>query len=229
MRNKNVTALVQRAESQLSSIRGTYEKALHEKLVDEALKIDIKNLCENLRSALDYIAHDIREKSCPSASTRDRFYFPILPDSASFVRQTAQWFPGLATAAPKIYGLLESIQPYQDGYAWLGLFNRLNNENKHGNLVEQTKTETRRVNVKIQGGGQVSWNLGSVRFGPGVLIGGVPVNPATQMPVPHPSQTVEVVTWVDFRFSGIEASALALLTDATKGVKIIADGVYAVL
>jgi hypothetical protein len=132
MRTQSVNALLQRAETQLTSVRATYEKSLHEKHVDDALKVDIKNLCENLRSALDYIAHDVREKHCTSASANDRFYFPILPDSASFSSRTAQWFPGLITTAPKVYGFLESVQPYQKGYAWLGLFNRLNNENKHG-------------------------------------------------------------------------------------------------
>ena len=83
-----------------------------------------------------------------------------------------------------LWALLESVQPYQPGFNWLSQFNKLNNENKHGNLVEQTRKETHRVDVKTQGGGGVSWNPANVRFGPGVFIGGVPINPATQMPVP---------------------------------------------
>jgi len=229
MRTKSVSALLQRADTQLASIRGIYEKSLYDKHVDDALKVDIKNLCENLRSALDYIAHDVREKHCPSAGANARFYFPILPNATTFTQKTAQWFPGLVTAAPNVYAFLESVQPFHNGYEWLGLFNRLNNENKHGDLVEQTRTETHRVTVTMQGGGSVSWNPGSVKFGPGVFIGGVPVNPSTQMPVPHPSQTVDRVIWVDFRFMGIDASALGLLSDATKGVRAIANGAYAVL
>lgn len=224
-----MNALLQRADAQLASIKAMYEKSLHEKQVDDALRVDIKNLCENLRSALDYVAHDIREKHCPSASTTDRFYFPILPNAATFSQKAAQWFPGLPTAAPDVYAFLESVQPYQNRFAWLGLFNRLNNENKHGDLVEQSRTETHQINVTTQGGGSVSWNPQSVRFGPGVFIGGVPVNPATQMPVSHPSQTVQRVIWVDFRFSGIDASALGLLSDSAKGVRTIADGIYAKL
>ncbi len=229
MRTKSVNALLQRADTQFASIRGIYDKSLHEKHVDDALKVDIKNLCENLRSALDYVAHDIREIHCPSAGASDRFYFPILPDPTKFTQMTGQWFPGLLTAAPKVFQFLESVQPYQNGYSWLGLFNRLNNENKHGDLVEQSRTETHHIKVAMQSGGSVSWNPGSVKFGGGVFIGGVPVNPATQMPIPHPSQTVERVIWVDFRFSGIDASALGLLAEATKGVKAITEGIYAVI
>lgn len=86
---------------------------------------------------------------------------------------------------------------------WIGLFNKLNNENKHGDLVEQIRTESKQVKVDFQGG-SVSWNPSAVKFGSGVSIGGVPVNPNTQMPIPHPSQKVEIITWIDFKFQGIK-------------------------
>lgn len=41
-------------------------------------------LCENLRSILDYIAHDVREALCASADPKARFYFPILPSRQEF-------------------------------------------------------------------------------------------------------------------------------------------------
>lgn len=228
MRKTNIDALLSKAQDQLKAIRAEYDRSLHAQKIDPALKIDIKNLCENLRSALDYIAHDIREKHCPAANPKDRFYFPILPDAQTFAKQANQWFPGLAAACPAVWTLLESIQPYQLGYQWLGRFNRLNNENKHGNLVEQTRKETHRITA-TSSGVSVSWNPASVRFGAGVHIGGVPVNPSTQMPVPHPSQTVERVIWVDFQFADIGVSALSLLSDAVSGVGDITKCTYAAI
>ena len=65
-----------------------------------------------------------------------------------------------------------------------------------------------------------------VKFGAGVRIGGVPVNPDTQMPVPHPSQTVEKIIWVDFRFKGIDVSAIELLSKSVTGVKSIVNQFY---
>jgi hypothetical protein len=65
-----------------------------------------------------------------------------------------------------------------------------------------------------------------VKFGSGVFIGGVPVNPSTQMPAPHPSQKVERIIWVDFKFDGINESALALLQESLSGVSKIAADVY---
>lgn len=228
MRKSNIDALLSKAQDQLKAIRTEYDQSLNAQQIAPALKIDIKNLCENLRSALDYIAHDIREKHCPAANPRDRFYFPILPDAQAFARQANQWFPGLAAACPAVWTLLENIQPYQPGYQWLGRFNRLNNENKHGNLVEQTRQEVHRITA-TSSGSSVSWDPASVRFGAGVYIGGVPVNPATQMPVPHQSQTVERAIWVDFQFADIGVSALSLLSDSGAGISDIAKRIYAAI
>jgi hypothetical protein len=38
------------------------------------------------------------------------------------------------------------------------------------------------------------------------------------MPIPHPSQTVQIITWVDFKFDSIDVSALWLLKESYKGV-----------
>jgi len=118
---------------------------------------------------------------------------------------------------------------YRVGFTWIGLFNKLNNENKHGDLVEQVRKESHQINVNTQGGGRVSWNPAGVKFGSGVSIGGVPVNPTTQMPVPHPSQTVERIIWVDFRFKGIDVSAIELLSSSVTGVKKIIAQAYSII
>lgn len=222
MRTEDINSLLKRSDGDLAALRGKYEQCLHKQTIPADLKIDIKNLVANLRSVLDYIANDIRDKYCSSAKPSERFYFPILPDMTSFNGRCATWYPGLQESCPDLWSYLESIQPYHPDCEWLGYFNKLNNENKHDSLVEQTRTETKRINVKFKNG-QVSWNPASVKFGHGVSIGGVPVNPATQMPTPHPSQTVEVVTWVDFRFDGINVSAIALLKNSLDGISKIAQ------
>lgn len=219
-RIKSIQALLDKAEVQLGRIETEYNKSLHNREIDDALRIDIKNICENMRSVLDYLAHDIRERYCPSESLKDRFYFPILPDKNSFDSKLEQWFPGLRQAAPAIVAALEAIQPYNSGCEWLSQFNRLNNENKHGDLVEQTRIERRETRVTGKRGGQVSWTKGVI-FGKGVSVMGVPIDPKTQLPVPHPSIKVEKITWVDFQFNGIGVSALGLLKKTLSGTKDI--------
>jgi len=217
-RTASIDALLDRSRRDFERVKKRYEVSLSAKHIDPDLRVDIKNLCENLRSALDYLAQDIRAKHCPEADPRGRFYFPILPSRHVFEQKMASWLPGLATDSPDLWAYLETIQPYHDGQGWLGDFNRVNIENKHGDLLEQTRIESERVSVSGPGGGKVSWDPRAVRFGPGVSIGGVPVDPRTQLPVPHPSQRVERVIWVDFHFDGIGVSALHLLQSAVTGV-----------
>jgi len=216
-RKASIQALFTKADAQIAQIEAEYNKSLHARVIDPALKIDIKNVCENLRSILDYLAADIRERHCLAASASDRFYFPILPDEKAFDSRLDQWFPGLRQSTPVVASALESAQPFHSGQEWLGQFNLLNNENKHGDLVEQTRVETHQTRVTGQGGGQVSWGSG-VTFGGGVSIMGVPIDPRTQLPIPHPSIKVERITWVDFQFAGIGASALGLLKQARAGI-----------
>jgi hypothetical protein len=223
-RTMDIGALLERCDIDITKIQQEYNDSLQNQTVRTDLQVDIKNFCENLRSVLDYIAHDIREIHCARADPKARFYFPILPTRAEFEAQTKRAYPGLDSAVPDLWQFLESVQPYHDASRWLGVFNKINNENKHGNLVAQTRTETQQVRVSF-GSGSVSWTPKNVKFGSGVLIGGVPVDPQTQMPIPHPSQKVERILWVDFRFEGENVSALGLLTQTLAGIKSIADSV----
>jgi len=220
-RHASRAALLAHAVRDLAKIEAEYQGSLHARNIEAALRVDIKNLFENLRSVLDYLAQDIRAKYCPPAKSGERFYFPILPDPQQFAARMKQWYPDLDTRSKALYDYLGSIQPYQSSFEWLGHFNRVNNENKHADLVEQTRVETQQVRATMHGGGSVSWNPAAVRFGTGVSIGGVPVDPRTQMPVPDPSLKVERITWVDFQFAGIGVSALSLMRASTSGIATI--------
>ncbi len=223
-RQSDIRALLKRSKENLVRIESKYNSSLLKKSIEPDLKIDIKNFCENLRSVLDYLAHDIREKYCSPPKSGELFYFPILQSIGDFKAKMAIWFPGLEQNSKDLWIYIESVQPYKGANnAWLGHFNRLNNENKHAALVEQTKTETKRVIATSKSGARVSWDPEAVRFGSGVRIAGVPVDPTTQRPVPDSSLDVKEVTWVDFRFEGIDVSALSLLKQSLDGVTSIAE------
>jgi hypothetical protein len=222
----SISALLQRAKQDLFKIEQEYKNALSAKEISAELRIDIKNFCGNLRSALDYLAREVRAVCSQSLGGNEKLYFPIAVDRTSFEGTMRRSFPDLEGVNKPLWNLLESVQPYNGEQArWLSKFNRLNNENKHNDLVEQTRTEIEQIRVHTHGGGLVSWTPGSVRFGSGVFISGVPVDPRTQMPVPHPSQRVEKVVWVDFRFRDIDDSALALLRASMVGTERICNEV----
>jgi len=222
-RENNIYALLDRSDRDFIALNEAYRASLSAQAISDELQIDIKNLCGNLRSALDYLAADIREKCCPTANPKKHFYFPVLPTASDFSARASDWFPGLATSQPTIWALLESIQPYQPGQEWLGQFNRLNNENKHKDLVPQTRVETPRVVVTMPALGSMSWDPRAVTLTSAVSIDGVPIDPKTQLPQPHPSQTVQRIIWVDFRFTIPDTSAQQLLQAAVQGVRRIIE------
>ncbi len=223
-RLNSIRAQIKRSTELLPKIEAKYQNSLTAQSIDEELKLDIQTFCGHLRSALDYLAKDIVETYCPNANARNKLYFPITSDATSFENMMNRSYPKLKTNSASIYSILENIQPYQsDGNKWLTQFNKVNNENKHNDFVEQTRTETKTVEVKSKlGGGSVSWDPG-VTFGLGVSVMGVPIDPRTQMPVPNNITTTTVTTWVDFKFDGIDVSVIGLLNKTLNEVTRISE------
>lgn len=56
--------LVEHSRNQLSKLRILYDSSLEGKSIDPGLLIEVKNLCENLRSSLDILAVGINLKYC---------------------------------------------------------------------------------------------------------------------------------------------------------------------
>ena len=216
-RATSIEALINRSRQGAVDLRAAYEKSLHEKVIREELRVDLKNIFENLRSCLDYIAQELFETYCASRPKPDRLYFPIRSSPSDFVAAVARDFPDLLANCKPAYDYLESIQPYHA--PWLGQFNKLNNKNKHQDLSEQARTETRAVSVTRPGtSGGVSWGPG-VRFGSGVSVMGVPIDPRTQLPVPNNQVQTTITTWIDFRFSEINESVLPFVEASINNVE----------
>jgi hypothetical protein len=213
-RAASIEALLKKSRADLGELKAAYDTSLHEKHVREDLKVLIKNIFEYLRSCLDYIAQDTFETYCSTAKKPDRLYFPIRTTAHEFSLAVSKDYPSLQSTSKTVFDLLDSVQPYQD--PWLGQFNKLNNHNKHQDLVEQTRTEAKHVTVS-RGGGSVSWGPG-VTFGAGVSVVGVPIDPKTQMPVPNTVAKTEVVIWVDFRFKEINQPVLPFVEASIQNV-----------
>jgi hypothetical protein len=211
----SIEALLKKANADFANLRTEYDLSLHEKHVRDDLKVIIKNIFENLRSCLDYLAHDILDTHCSAAGKPDRLYFPIRQSEREFHKTIQKDYPNLDAKAKVVFDILDGVQPYRD--PWLGQFNKLNNHNKHSDLVEQTRTESRRVTVS-RGGSSVSWGP-AVKFGSGVNVMGVPIDPRTQMPVPNAVSKTDVVVWVDFRFKEIDQSVLPFVESSLQNVE----------
>lgn len=196
-RSASIQALINKSKKDFRSLKRDYDASLQEQTISEELKINVKNIFENLRSCLDYIAHDIHE-TCIAGSKPRRLYFPIRQSRADFDHAIDSEFPNLSLIKVDVYDLLEAIQPYNDD--WLGKFNKLNNYNKHQNLEEQTKTESRYVKVTSRNGdASVSWGP-NVSFSGSVSVMGAQINPSTQLPESGSNVKTIITIWVDFKF-----------------------------
>lgn len=157
-RKTDIEALFNRANTTLQKIISEYDNSLNSQTISADLRIDIKDYFSNIRSILDYIAHDIVDKYCPKANPKNHLYFPIRANLNRFTTEMSKSYPELVTNNKTVYDILENLQPFKkDEAGWLTFFNQLNNENKHERLVTQIRTETKNVTVTGQGGGSITW------------------------------------------------------------------------
>jgi hypothetical protein len=117
-RATSIEALLKRASSDAAGLKPAYEASLAQKNVNDDLKVAIKNIFENLRSCLDYMAHDAFDTLCGGATKPGRLYFPIRSTAPEFQQAIAKDFPGLVIASKTVYDIFEARQPYNA--PWLG-------------------------------------------------------------------------------------------------------------
>ncbi len=223
--DKNFSSQISRAEELLSNL----EQSLNKDLTKQDISNRTLNLTQEvllkIRYLLDQAMYKFFEKRyLPKLSEREaksaRVYFPIVSkkeDIKSVLGRAKM--ADLETDNPDFYKFIESVQPYSKNYEWLKRFSKFANE-KHIRLTPQTKEMARRVTV-TRGKGSVSWGPG-VTFGRGVSVMGVPIDPATQMPIPNKEVETKVEKWVSFLFEDSDVNVLWLCRKSVEdGQKIV--------
>jgi hypothetical protein len=235
-RKDDTETILAEARSQYENLRKAYDKALRDESLD--LRVSVKNLMENLRSALDYMAHDVYESCCQAARLASgrpdprNIYFPYGRSEADFRSGVGSSLPGLDTLAPDVYSLIASIQPYQDGDNWLYNLCSILNEKKHDRLTPQVRKETETYTVSSKSGSvtiRVNDPSGHVRSVPGaVKIFGVPAQFTDQgiLTAPSDKLTHKRSKWVAFLFEGTNVNVLGLLDKAVPGISDFAEKLY---
>src|SRR5438094_3287265 len=108
--------LVKHAKDTLPQLERDYEASLHDKTLKPALLVDIKNLMENLRSALDFSAHGLFSKYGASAKPNPRICFPyasLCENQSTFeAGRIEKCIPGITATRPDAVDLLKSYQHY---------------------------------------------------------------------------------------------------------------------
>jgi len=230
---EDAQALVAHAREAFKGLQVAYGASLREKAVKPALLIQIKNLLENLRSALDYAAAGLHEKYGEPGCGHPKIYFPyaLESQSAAAFRKSGRiekCIPRLSASRPDIVRKLEAYQAFADpANAWLPRFMFLCNKNKHQRLDPQVRQEAKElrissggaVGMRVSEGSSVKLGRGaSIRFGGGLVTTGEQTFDVDNPPVPIGPGSVESITWVDFRFASNSEPVLTLLTAAIDGV-----------
>lgn len=223
--DQDIQSQLDRARELLQELESACNTDLQNKDVSGKTKNLSQEILLKMKHLLDQSLYKFFEKHyLPNLSEADKraakVYFPIVSkkEDLKSVLGRAK-IKNLETSNRTFYDYLDSVQPYNQTYIWLKHLADYASE-KHIRLTPQTKTETRRVTVS-RGGGSVSWGPG-VTFGDGVSVMGVPIDPATQMPVPNNITETKVENWVAFIFEGSNINVLGLCKQSIdEGEKII--------
>lgn len=199
---RDIQSLLDAAETQLRRVGGSYQTALAGNDLPDTVTVEIKNLLENERSILDYLAFHVRTSCCTRPNAKEKIYFPIASTRKAFRTKAGKTFPGLQASNPELWTYLDSVQPYpRRGENALRDLTSLVNRKKHVALVRQQRREVP-IGQKIPAG-----------FGPAVFrkadFGASPADDG----------------WIEFRFVGMKRSALWVLGRIRTTVDEITDEV----
>ena len=228
--------LVRHAKNRISEIKKEYDDSLEKMNVEPSLLVDIKNLMENLRSALDFAAHGLFDAHGHSSKKNLNIYFPYAPLAQSldeFRRKNRIeiCIPGLSSSRPDIVMKLESYQHFTSSEnKWLPLFMDLNNENKHQKLTPQVRAEKRQLDITsggtgitLQDGASISLGNGaSIKMGGMTILGGQTIT--TESPAITTGLGSQTITkWISFYFSTNNEPVVPFLEKAILKVEGIID------
>ena len=231
---EDATELVNESKTTFEEIKNAYNESLNDQNVKPRLLIKIKNFMENLRSALDFTAHELFDKYGSTTNANPDIYFPYAWEGLSQTdfqtkNRIQKGIPGLIASRPDIAAKIDSFQWYSSpDNKWLPKFMDLNNENKHQKLSPQTRKEMKELRIKsgnvgirMTGGASIKMTGGaSIRIGNSIIRGNQNISANSPARIEGDAKQ-EVITWVSFHFSDNNEPVLPLLESALNGTENI--------
>ncbi|MGI0046334.1 MAG: hypothetical protein ACREBB_03990 [Nitrosotalea sp.] len=117
--NSDTINVIESSDELLNQIFSERQRSLQTKKIEPKLELLIKNLLENLRSALDYLANQIAKEN---ACNGNKVSFPIYSQTSDKFQQFMKdKFPNLEKKNTELFEKIESIQYYnnQEGNEWM--------------------------------------------------------------------------------------------------------------
>ncbi len=206
-----------------------------QKELEQEVKSDIKNrqvsyktleitedLLTKLRNCLDKLINQYWESKTGSKSTK--MYFPIATDQKDLNEKLARYgLKDLSTSDSNLFQVISAVQPYtSQDYVELIELHMYGSQEKHRNLsIQEKQVVAERINFSTQSG-SVNWNPSAVKFGSGVHVLGVPINPITQLPAYTPStHELKKENFIAIKFQGKNIDVLNFCRSVTDIVEKI--------
>ena len=203
----SVTVLLEKADEGVEEIRGRYEANLLAQQVSGELLYAVRNVVQDVQSALDWTATAVKHMYYPGSKWRP--YYPLTKDPARFAGEMEKQIKGLAADHPTIAAAFERHQPYQPEQTTLGYLHALAKVNKHQDFTPQIRTERQAIRQAYTGAIVENDDQGKVRIGPtdgstNTILDGTP-----------PLRTQRLI-YVDWRFADPPVSVLSTLEDLVR-------------
>lgn len=169
---KSIAALLRSTHISTAILLDNYLKSSTDSSKLDDFKVNLKNVLENQRSSLEYIAHYMAEICTPKPKSNE-VQFPVAnetDDAITFSTKVDKWFPDLGAKKPKVKDYIISMQHFT-GVLWLRKLADLTNFNKHRTLSSQEIGEFKSVLISFEDSGLRLGELGfnSIRL----ALGGV--------------------------------------------------------
>jgi hypothetical protein len=226
-RYQDIIELLETVESNITSLKKSYDKAKKDEEQKEVLRPIVKSSLEHLRSILEYSTQDIWF-SYNSRRNKD-LYFPYGKTEALFKKSVERRrLSTLANTKPKLYSLIESLQPHKCNNDWLIELCKQTNFNKHDRLSSQVRENSKEstINigraVRIDGNGDggvctfVDCNFNGIPVGhgkPAVISGDMSAKQVQEI-IGAPIPITKEFEWVEFRFEDSTIDTLMLIEKA---------------
>jgi hypothetical protein len=146
----DIDTLLVAADEDIDDIASMYKASLATKQVPQRLRADIKNVLENPRSVLDYLAVAITEKF---GTPRRSICYPLATSDTDLARRMVSAMSGVAEKRKRITKKIGDHQLYNS--PWLKHLSTLVRENKHNRLTPQERRQNLIVAPTAGGAGYI--------------------------------------------------------------------------
>lgn len=223
-RSAQIHSQILRVEKIIEELAVAYERDLKNKSIsDDALVLthEVVEKCANILDQTMTLVFETKILPKLSEPPKRGGYFPAAKNEDGYLSSMGQWnAKNIGAIDANLDAMLRSLQPFSAKKN--EIFARIRDfaSKKHTGLEPQVRREEPKVTaVDCAGNLIVRWNPNNVRFGAGVRIAGVPVNPHTQMPVEDHRLSIRHEVWVSFHLTGTGEDAYRLCLAAANATK----------